>query len=92
MAKPKLEDRKPTSIAYIEHMGAFDKIPWQQDIEKLYGWAKEQKVMPGFYPIGIYLDDPKSVSLEKCRSQVAITFKGEAKENSGVKIDRKSVV
>jgi AraC family transcriptional regulator len=86
MTGPKLEERKASSLAYLEHKGPFDKIPWQEYIEKLYGWAKEQKVMPGFYPMGIYLDDPKVVPLEKCRTEIAITFKGEAQERFGVKI------
>ena len=86
MVAPKLEERKASSLAYIEYKGPYDKIPWQESIEKLYGWAKEQKVMPGFYPMGIYLDDPSVVPLEKCRTEIAITFKGEAKESSGVKI------
>jgi AraC family transcriptional regulator len=86
MAGPKLEERKASGLAYIEHQGAFDKIPWQEYIEKLYGWAKEQKVMPGFYPMGIYHDDPKIVPQEKCRTDIGITFKGKAKETSGVKI------
>ena len=86
MAGPKLEERKASGLAYIEHQGAFDKIPWQEYIERLYGWAKEQKVMPGFYPMGIYHDDPKVVPLEKCRSDIGITFKGNAKESSGIKV------
>ena len=86
MAGPKLEERKASGLAYIEHQGAPDKIPWQEYIEKLYGWAKEQKVMPGFCPMGIYHDDPKVVSPEKCRNEVAITFKGKAKESSGIKV------
>ena len=86
MAGPKLEERKASGLAYIEHRGAFDKIPWQEYIEKLYGWAKEQKVMPGFHPMGIYHDDPKIVPPEKCRTEIGITFKGKAKESSGVKI------
>jgi effector-binding domain-containing protein len=86
MAGPKLEERKASNLAYLEHKGPFDKIPWQEYIEKLYGWAKEQKVMPGFYPMGIYLDSPRVVPGEECRTEIAITFKGEAKERSGVKI------
>jgi AraC family transcriptional regulator len=86
MAGVKLEERKASSLAYIEHRGPFEKIPWQSYIEKLYGWAKEQKVMPGFYPMGIYHDDPKVVPQEELRTEIAITFKGKAQEGSGVKI------
>ena len=86
MAGPKFEERQASDLAYLETKGSFDKIPWQECIEKLYGWAKKQKVMPGFYPMGIYLDDPKLVSPENCRTEIAITFKGKAQEESGVKI------
>jgi effector-binding domain-containing protein len=86
MTGPKLEERNASSLAYIVHKGPYDKIPWQEFIEKLYGWAKEQKVMPGFYPMAIYPDDPKTVPPEECRTEIAITFKGKAKEGSGVKI------
>ena len=86
MTGPKLEERKASNLAYLEHKGPYDKIPWQKYIEQLYGWAKEQKVMPGFYPMSIYRDDPKVVPLKECRTEIAITFKGEARESSGVKI------
>jgi AraC family transcriptional regulator len=85
MANPKLEERNASHLAYLEYKGPFDKLPWQESIEKLYGWAKQQKVMPGFYPIAIYLDDPKIVPSEACRTEIAITYKGEAQEKSGVK-------
>ena len=86
MAKPKFEDRKESDLAYIEHVGPYNKVPWDELIPRLYGWAKEQKVMPGFFPMGIYHDDPKQVPPEKCRSEIGITFKGEAKESGGIRI------
>jgi len=86
VAGPKLEDRKASGLAYIEHEGPYDKVPWQEYIERLYGWAKEQKVMPGFYPMAIYMNAPDVTPPEKLRSDIGITFKGKAKESSGVKI------
>jgi len=85
MAGPKIETRKASGLAYIEHEGPYDKVPWDQYIERLYGWAKEQKVMPGFYPMGIYLSDPKATPPEKLRCDIAITFKGPAREAGGIK-------
>jgi AraC family transcriptional regulator len=82
---PKLESRKAASLAYIEYMGSYDTVPWEDYIKRLYGWAKEQKVMPGFYPMGIYLDDPSKTPPETRRSEIGITFKGRAKEQAGVK-------
>jgi len=85
-AGPKIESRKATSIAFIEHQGAYDKVPWDEYMHRLYGWAKEQKVMPGFYPMSICYDNPAKTSPEKCKSDIAITFKGKAKAVPGVKI------
>jgi effector-binding domain-containing protein len=84
MAKPKLEDRKEAELAYIEFTGPYNKMPFDEIIPKLYGWAKEQKVMPGFHPMAIFYDDPKAVLPESCRSEIAITFKGPAKETAGI--------
>jgi AraC family transcriptional regulator len=86
MSAPKFETRKEASIAYIEHRGPYDKVPWETYIERLYGWVKDQKVMPGFYPMGIYYDKPDTVPAERLRSDIAITFKGKANEKEGIKI------
>ena len=86
MANPKFENRLETDLAYIEHAGRYDQIPWDKYIPRLYTWAKEQKVMPGFFPMGIYLDNPTVVSGESCRSEIGITFKRKAMESGGVKI------
>jgi len=83
---PRLERRKASNLAFIEHQGPYDKVPWEDYIKWLYGWAKEQKVMPGFYPMAIYHDKPEKTPAEECRSDIAITFKGKAKEEAGVKI------
>jgi AraC family transcriptional regulator len=85
MAKPKFEERKESDLAYIEHIGPYDKVPWDELTPRLYGWAKEQKVMPGFHPMGIYYDDPSQVAPEKRRSEIGITFKGPGKEVPGIK-------
>jgi len=86
MTDPKLETRRAANLAYIEHQGPYDKVPWEDYIKQLYGWAKEQKVMPGFYPMAIYHDDPEKTAPENCRSDIGITFKGRAKGQAGVKI------
>lgn len=84
VVKPKFEERKETMLAYIEHQGPYDDIPWGDLMQELYGWAKDQKVMPGFHPMGLYYDDPQRVPREKCRSDIAITFKGEGKPSGTV--------
>jgi AraC family transcriptional regulator len=82
---PKLESRKAANFAYIEHRGPYNRVPWEDYIKRLYGWAKEQKVMPGFYPMAIYHDDPDKTPPERCRSDIGITFKGTAKKHGGIK-------
>lgn len=84
--RPKFEERKETMLAYVEHQGPYSEIPWRSYMERLYGWAKEQKVLPGMHAIGIYYDDPKAVPAERCRSDIAITFKGEASGTEEVKV------
>jgi effector-binding domain-containing protein len=83
--RPKFEARKEFMMAYIQHTGPYDQVPWEEYMGRLYGWAKEQKVMPGFHPMGIYYDDPIAVPREHCRSDIAITYKGEAKGGRGIK-------
>lgn len=86
MAAIKLETRKPATLAYLEHVGPYDRIPFEDMTQKLYAWAKEQKVMPGFYPMGIYHDHPEMTPPEECRSEVAISFKGDARPSGDVKV------
>lgn len=44
--------------------------------------------MPGFYPMGIYHDNPEKVSAEQCRCNIAITFKGDAVESKGIRVGK----
>ncbi|MGQ9587917.1 MAG: AraC family transcriptional regulator [Thermoplasmata archaeon] len=83
-----MESRKASNIAYIEHLGPYDKVPWDEYMERLYGWAREQKVMPAFYPMAIYYSDPEESAPEERKSEIAITFEGKAKEQAGVKIKK----
>jgi len=85
MVNPKLETRKAANLAYIEYKGPYGKLPWDDYVKRLYGWAKEQKVMPGFYPMAIYHDDQGKTSPEESRSDIGIIFKDRAKEQAGVK-------
>ena len=85
MAKVKVETRKPIRMAYIEHVGDYGAIPFAQYIERLYGWAKEHKVRPGFNPLGIYYDPPRTTTPEKCRSEIGIPIYGNARGSGGIK-------
>lgn len=86
MAAVKVETRKPATLAYIEHKGPYDEIPFEDFTSKLYAWAKQQKVIPGFYPMGIYHDHPEHKPPEQLRSEIAISFKGDARPAGDVKV------
>jgi len=85
MPKVKVETRKAMRIAYIEHTGDYGAIPFDRDIERLYGWAKERKVRPGFYPLGIYYDRPATTPPEKRRSEIGIPVYGDVKGDREIK-------
>jgi len=86
MASVKTEKRKPIRIAYVEHVGSYGSIPFDKVIPQLYDWAKRNKVMPGFYPMGIYYSDPKTTPPEKSVTWLAISFKGDGKPDGDIKI------
>jgi len=85
MVKVKLKKRKEISVAYIEHIGGYDTIPFDILIKKLYGWAKENKVRPGFRPLTIYPDDPSTTPAANLRSWVGIPINGNAPQGGEVK-------
>lgn len=74
MAKIKIKKRKATKIAYIEHTGEYSTIPFEQAISKLYGFAKKNKLRPGFKPFAVYPDNPNTDSWDKIRTRVAISI------------------
>ena len=88
MGKIKIQKRKPVTIAYMGHTGPYSSIPFDKYIERLYRWAKEHKIRPGFYPLAVYRDDPKTTAPEDCRTDVAITVAGEPHGDSEVKVRR----
>ena len=85
MAKVKLSKRKEVTVAYIEHIGAYDTIPFDVIMKKLYTWAKENKVRPGFKPFTIYPDDPACTPVANLRSWVGIPIHGTAPKDANVK-------
>jgi len=88
MAAAKLEKRKPVTLAYIEHVGPYDSIPFEETIPRLYAWVKDRKVMPGFYPMAVFHSDPKRTPPMECRTDIAITVKGSPKPGGGIRIKR----
>jgi len=86
MGKVKVEKTKPMKIAYIEHIGAYGEIPYDEYYSRLYEWAKENKVRPGFSAMNICYDDPEKTPPEQCRSEIAIPIKGTATPDKEIKI------
>ena len=83
--KVKIKKRGAGAMAYIEFRGPYDKIPFDECIKKLYGWAKENKARPGFTPFAVYPCDPNETPKEQLITEVAIPIhklvaaKGEVK-------------
>lgn len=46
-------------LAYIEHIGEYSKVPYDKYVPRLFEWAKENKVTPGFKNINVFHDDPE---------------------------------
>ncbi len=86
MPSIKVESKKRFKLAYIEHTGDYSKIPYQDDIQELYGWAKENKVRPGFYPIGIFHDPPDITSPDKLRSEVGIQVYSRGRSQGKIRV------
>ncbi|OGS57049.1 MAG: hypothetical protein A3K60_08165 [Euryarchaeota archaeon RBG_19FT_COMBO_56_21] len=88
MAGAKLESRKAAILAYVENVGPYDKVPWDVYMEKLYDFAKAKKVMPGFYPLGIYYDSPSTTDMDKLRCDIAIPIYKQVKGEGDIKVKK----
>jgi effector-binding domain-containing protein len=86
MTRVRIEKKNAIKLAYIEHVGAYDKIPFNEYIPRLYGWAKENHVRPGFYPMGLFLDPLGCRPPEEIRSEIGIQVYGEARPEKGISI------
>ncbi len=86
MDKIKVEKTKPIQLAYIEHVGVYGEIPFDEYIPRLYAWAKEKKVRPGFKMISLYHDNPEEKPPAECRSEIGIPIKGTTAPDKEIKI------
>lgn len=86
MDKIKIQKFKPVKLAYIEHIGKYDEVPYNKYIPRLYAWAKEHKVRPGFKNINVFHDDPQKINPSECRCWIGIPIKGEARSDNEVEI------
>ena len=86
MGKIKITTFKPVKLAYIEHIGKYDQVPYDRYVPRLYEWAKAHHVRPGFKNINVFHDDPQEKNPEECRSWIGIPIKGEAAIDEEIKI------
>ena len=86
MDKIKIEKTKPIKLAYIEHFGEYSKVPYGEYVPRLFEWAKENKVRPGFKNINVFHDDPEEKDPSECKTWVGIPIKSEATGDDEVKI------
>ncbi len=71
-AKIKIKHRKSGNIAYMEHKGPYDSIPFDKYYTDLYSWAKENKARPGFKPMAIYMSNPNETPKDELVTLIAI--------------------
>ena len=86
MAGIKIKTIKPQKLAYIEHTGNYSEIPYDEYYDKLYSWAKEKKVRPGFKALGIFHDNPDKTPPELCKSEICIPIVGDVEGDENIKI------
>ncbi|MEE9150281.1 MAG: GyrI-like domain-containing protein [Thermoplasmata archaeon] len=86
MAGIKLKTTKAQKLAYLEHTGDYRSIPYDEYFNRLYEWAKEKKVRPGFNSMGIFYDNPEETPPEQCKSEIGIPIVGDAESEEDIKI------
>ena len=62
MVEVKLKKSKAYRAAYIEHTGAYDKVPYGDYYDRLFGWAKQKNLKPAGPPMAIFLSKPEEIT------------------------------
>jgi len=86
MAGVKLKKSRPCKAAYIQHVGAYDKAPYRDYYDRLFGWAKQRNLRPAGPPMATFLDKPEETAPEKCRCEILIPIEGQARAEGETKI------
>jgi AraC family transcriptional regulator len=86
MVDVNVKKSKAYKAVYIEHVGAYDKVPYGEYFDRLFGWAKKKNLRPVGPPMAIFLDKPEETPPEKIRCEVLIPIQGEAKPEGEVKV------
>lgn len=79
---------KEFKIAYVKHVGAYDKIPFDKYYGKLFAWLKEKRLRPAGPPLGIFHDKPEEVPAKKCRSDIGVPIRGRARSGREIKVKK----
>jgi effector-binding domain-containing protein len=87
-AEVKVKKSKGMKIAYVKHVGAYNRIPYDKYHEKLFAWIKEKRSRPAGPPFGIFYDNPEEVLAKKCRSEIGVPIKGNVKSGKEIKVKR----
>jgi len=88
MDKIKIKKVKPMKLAYIEHIGEYSKVPYDRYVPRLFKWAKENKVRPGFKNINVFHDDPEEKDSLDCKSWIGIPINVDANSDDEVKVEK----
>ena len=86
MDKIKIQTFKPIKLAYIEYIGKYSEVPYDKYVPRLYAWAKEHNVRPGFKNINVFHDDPQEKNPSECKCWIGIPIKGNAISDDEVNI------
>lgn len=86
MEKIKIKTMKPLKLAYIEHIGEYSQVPYNTYVPKLFQWAKQNKIRPGFKNINVFYDDPEEKTPSECKSWIGIPIHGDAKSDDEIQI------
>ncbi len=84
--KIKVKKRPAGAIAYIEYRGPYGKIPFEEYMGKLYAFAKQAKVRPGWKPFAVYTTDPNTTPEAENVTQVAIDIAKEVPASGEVRV------
>lgn len=83
-----IEKRKPTVIAYLEHEGSYNRIPYEEYHDKLTSWVKEKGLKPKGKMLAIYHDDPDETPAIDQRADVGIPIPKEVDSDKKVKVKK----
>ena len=71
------------TVAYIHHVGPYNTVG--PVFGEVFEWLAKKRLESG-PAIGIYYDNPEEVSPKKCRSDICVSFEGEAEPDERVRI------